>query len=1275
MTAAVLLLCVAGVLGSDVLSAQNLPCVHSREVACLELTSYMNTSGPVSVDVCTGMKLVVSLEGISGYPVCLWIRGEHPPLQVNDSIVLPRLSETDSGEYTLTCEASNGTSSSVTVSVHVMGRPSKPQLMLQDVELHKTSPSFTCKSEGSPKPKIEWSGNKVGTNENTKISSSEYPAEGMMCCATNAEGQECSQLYDYDLDREQMDNEVSNVTVSPGQSLLLRGRIKTTTRIFPEWEKGGKLLNAGALGCSSTVKKKSCIKNDSHRGSKMAYLFIESVSGEDGGMYTCRSPTNKMKSVYIHVQAEGFLSVQLNESKIVPALKASSSCLQAEVSYHPVLQSCSWEAPDKTITKCQRDKWVTKHRSVQLCGSLQPGDYKLHLEAGGKKETKTISVCVFGRPSKPQLMLQDVELNKTSPSFTCKSEGSPKPKIEWSGNKVGTNENTKISSSGYSAEGMMCCATNAEGQECSQLYDYDLDREQMDNEVSNVTVSPGQSLLLRGRIKTTTCIFPEWEKGGKLLNAGTLGCSSTVKKKSCIKNDSHSRSKMAYLFIESVSVEDGGMYTCRSPTNKMKSVYIHVQAEGFLSVQLNERKIVPALKASSSCLQAEVSYHPVLQSCFWEAPDKTITKCQRDKWVTKHRSVQLCGSLQPVVYKLHLEAGGKKETKTISVCVFDAPKFSFGPSEVNDINLEAVSLVPANYSWMVCPSNGSRCEADCSWKKINDTIQTDSDVSCSKTIKTSLRRDQATDQCVRFCLTNSVGSWCSDSQYNSHSPQASTGGRPPENNDMLLLKVGSFLLLLALAVVSVVLLYFVKKKKPKYQPQLQMIQMVGPSDNDYIYINFKDFQYDQKWEFPRENLELGSELGSGAFGTVVQATAYGINKPGVSQQVAVKMLKEKHQTVEKEALMSELKMLTHIGQHGNIVNLLGACTELGPIYLIFQYCCYGDLLNYLKNNSERYNKSVTDAFNKDRFSSLYNNLQPRKSSSELQTAVDTYVPMYHAATRGQEDIALLALSSGDMDVYEEMYLNNDDETEELQALTFDDLLSFAYQVAKGMDFLSSKNCIHRDLAARNVLVTKGRLIKIGDFGLARDIDNDSNYVVRGNVRLPVKWMAPESIFHGMYTMKSDVWAYGILLWEIFSLGVTPYPGMKVDHTFYSMIERGFKMECPYYANESVYGMMCRCWALDPCDRPSFSKLVSFVCDQLTDREEKLYHNIVDQKSSDYQNARALLDISALAKQEENKTQSRNDYCQTKAAQESKAEMADSDNVAAEEKPLKPSDTE
>eukprot|EP00064_Thunnus_orientalis_P008696 superscaffoldBa00001055_g8719 len=733
--------------------------------------------------------------------------------------------------------------------------------------------------------------------------------------------------------------------------------------------------------------------------------------------------------------------------------------------------------------------------------------------------------------------------------------------------------------------------------------------------------------------------------------------------------DSGTRFSLPVALHVVMNIDSGSM------ENEVSNVTLS-PAEGFLSVQLDDSKIISAQEEPTPCLQANVFYHPMLQRCTWEDPDKKRTKCIRDDRVTMHRTVKLCEKLKSGEYKLHLEAGGQKETKNISVCVVDKPKFNLKTAD-NTFTIETRSSVPANYSWMSCSTNDS-CEADYAWEEIPNTNQTDTRVSCDETIESSLSRHLVDGHQFKFCLTNSVGSWCKTFPvYEWPSPQLSRVVSNPENGSLMVLKVGSLVLLLALCVVSIVLAYFVKKKKPQYQPQLQVIQMVGPNDNDYIYINFKDFQYDQKWEFPRENLELGNELGSGAFGMVVQATAYGINKPGVSQQVAVKMLKEKHQTVEKEALMSELKMLTHIGHHANIVNLLGACTDTGPIYLIFQYCCHGDLLNYLKNNSERYHKSVTDAFNKDRFRSLYHNLQPRKTSSEQETAVDNYVPMYNSTTRGQEDIALLTMTSCDMDSFEDLesYENPDDQTDDLQALTFDDLLSFAYQVAKGMEFLSSKNCIHRDLAARNVLVTKGRLVKIGDFGLARDIDNDSNYVVRGNVRLPVKWMAPESIFQGMYTMKSDVWAYGILLWEIFSLGVTPYPGMKVDHQFYSMIERGFKMECPYYANDSVYEMMCMCWAPDPCDRPSFSKLVSFMSVQLTDREEKLYHNMLNESSCDYQNAPAILDISFLMKQSESKMQSANDYCQTHATEESKAEVCDSDTVESDEKLLKNSATE
>ncbi|KAM7390500.1 hypothetical protein PAMA_008586 [Pampus argenteus] len=887
------------------------------------------------------------------------------------------------------------------------------------------------------------------------------------------------------------------------------------------------------------------------------------------------------------------------------------------------------------------------------------------LRCEADNETRSLlsmDLVVMTRPTKPQLTLIGIENLRKSPRLKCNSSGSPMPTLKWNG-----IEESEIPTIKYIQSHVMCCATNSEGQECSQLYDYDLKNDSMENEVPNVTLSPGQSLLLRCRTNRQSSPL-EWRKDNITINANA--CPPKHKEEICIRSDKHLTHQMAYLVFGSVSVDDAGTYTCRSTLkNKTKSVNIHVQAEGFLSVQLDDFKVIPP-EASSTCLQASVSYHPMLQHCTWEDPDKKMTKCIRDEWVEKHRTVKLCDQLKSGDYKLYLEAGGIKETKTM--CVLDKPKFSL--NNVGSIfYIETRSSVPANYSWMSCSSTNVSCEIDSAWEEIPNTAQTDSEVSCQKTIKSSLDKTLVNGNRLRFCLTNSAGLNCETFPvYEFSLSKISRAVSDPEISNSMVLKVGILVLLLALVIVIMVLVYFVKKKKPQYQPQLQIIQMVGPNDNDYIYINFKDFEYNMKWEFPRENLELGKELGSGAFGMVVQATAYGINKPGVSQQVAVKMLKEKHQIVEKEALMSELKMLTHIGHHGNIVNLLGACTESGPIYLIFQYCCHGDLLNYLKNNSERYHKSVTDAFNKDRFRSIYHNLQPKKTSSEKEITVDNYVPMYSATSRGQEDIALLTMNSCDTDSFKdlEIFENPDDQIDDLQALTFDDLLSFAYQVAKGMEFLSRKNCIHRDLAARNVLVTKGRLVKIADFGLARDIDNDSNYVVRGNVRLPVKWMAPESIFQGMYTMKSDVWAYGILLWEIFSLGVTPYPGIKVDHMFYSMIERGFKMECPYYANESVYGMMCKCWAQEACNRPCFSKLVSFMSDQLTDREEKIYHNMLNETSCDYQNAPAILDISALTKQNESMTQSANDYCRTPATEESKVEMCDSDTVEADEKLLK-----
>ncbi|NXM52870.1 FLT3 kinase, partial [Illadopsis cleaveri] len=364
-----------------------------------------------------------------------------------------------------------------------------------------------------------------------------------------------------------------------------------------------------------------------------------------------------------------------------------------------------------------------------------------------------------------------------------------------------------------------------------------------------------------------------------------------------------------------------------------------------------------------------------------------------------------------------------------------------------------------------------------------------------------------------------------------------------------------------------------------YESQWRMIQMIGPSDNEYIYIDFREFEYDIKWEFPRENLEFGQVLGSGAFGKVVNATAYGINNAGDSVQVAVKMLKEKPDASEKDALMSELKMMTHIGSHENIVNLLGACTVSGSQNINMTLGSNGIVLF-----SEEGKRLIDCIFS---------------NAVIIVFIVPLSIICFSSVLVGilPEDSTTLKIRG----LYKIKEASTEvDEEEDFNVLTFEDLLCFSYQVAKGMEFLESKSCIHRDLAARNILVTHGKVVKICDFGLARDVMNDSNYIVRGNARLPVKWMAPESLFERTYTMKSDVWSYGILLWEIFSLGVNPYPGIQVDTNFYKLIQSGFKMDQPYYATKDVYCMMQSCWALDSRKRPSFSHLVSSLACQLAE---------------------------------------------------------------------------
>ncbi|VDO76181.1 unnamed protein product [Heligmosomoides polygyrus] len=364
-----------------------------------------------------------------------------------------------------------------------------------------------------------------------------------------------------------------------------------------------------------------------------------------------------------------------------------------------------------------------------------------------------------------------------------------------------------------------------------------------------------------------------------------------------------------------------------------------------------------------------------------------------------------------------------------------------------------------------------------------------------------------------------------------------------------------------------------KQKQENKLYQLKLAQLEREKETRYT-----DFPKKHDiWEIERRNLIIFDEvkLGSGAFGAVYlgkllgkslahkdSTSPLGVNLMRAENcQVAVKMLPEYADDMSRSEFLREIGLMKTLGYHERLVNMLACITDSEPLCLIIEYCSDGDLLRFLRERCKYMMKLDAAGVN-----------------------------------------------------YHEPPVDNNYDIE--MVITLKQLLMFAVQVSYGLEYLSSKGFVHRDVAARNVLVHGKTACKIGDFGLCRNLYADSSLYKSKGGRLPLKWMSPEAIRHYEFSAQSDVWAFGVLLFEVITLGGSPYPSVSPEEML-PFLENGGRMERPDNCPENFYQVMCECWTCDPEKRPDFSAIRQKLAAQLEEITEEYSYLTLDAQKDYY----------------------------------------------------------
>ncbi|XP_069691474.1 fibroblast growth factor receptor 2 isoform X2 [Periplaneta americana] len=344
------------------------------------------------------------------------------------------------------------------------------------------------------------------------------------------------------------------------------------------------------------------------------------------------------------------------------------------------------------------------------------------------------------------------------------------------------------------------------------------------------------------------------------------------------------------------------------------------------------------------------------------------------------------------------------------------------------------------------------------------------------------------------------------------------------------------------------------------------------------------------FEVSYTRLDLGRQIGKGAFGRVYLARADAIaGIPGYTT-VAVKKLKHKATPDEVDEFQLEIAMMKRVGRHPNVVTMLGCCTLKQPLCMIMEYVPCGDLLQYLRQLRVEYERRTGSAL---------------AITSTMHRPIPRYVDLQHPSTdsdasyvQPENHMTTTSTSRPSITETEWSLLSNDGPpltpielaTRRLEyVLDPKELQSFAIQIARGMAHLEHKQITHRDLAARNVLIDENKTLKISDFGLSRS----GIYINTKRKKVPLRWLSVEAMRDNLYSSKSDVWAYAIVLWEIGTLGGFPYPTIS-DMDLLSFLLEGKRLEKPDNCSDELYSLMLQCWSHSSDMRPSFEEIVKHL---------------------------------------------------------------------------------